>query len=541
LRKIALKYFTLYPYFSFEVIFINQRLLVRLLAARTILGRRDSMRRALLAVMLLLFCGIAATVEAEEGLLASGIKEYQEENYEEAVVTLQEARAKEPGSAQAAYYLGLAQYQTGSEQEAVLNLKMALTLSPPAKEAAVTLVNILNSQDDRQEAAKWIAWAEKEQVSPADIAYQKGILLDRQGESDAAIKAFASAAKADSSYTQQSNLQIAGVHAKELDADEAVKSLQAVITSDPTSEMAEFARDLEKKLTTREGFKKWRFFGGITYQYDDNVVLSPSTTITGLQFPGKRDSSFSENAQIQYNAETLGRWQFSSQYSINNNNYFEIDTFNQFAQTLSLIPSYRRPKVTYSSPVTVSHSLLDYKNYLVSVSVKPTASIVLASDQIAQVAFGYTRKEFLQDPSSADENRDANVYNGLFSYMYIFGNGKSVLTLRYEPSYEDAAGNNWTNFGNRLAIDLILPVMDKTFAILSGEGMWQNYLNASTVTLAPGVKREDSIYSASVTLSRECMEGLFVNLIYNHTTANSNIAVYDYDRNVVSLGVEYRY
>ncbi|WP_054695081.1 hypothetical protein [Geotalea toluenoxydans] len=120
----------------------------------------------------------------------------------------------------------------------------------------------------------------------------------------------------------------------------------------------------------------------------------------------------------------------------------------------------------------------------------------------------------------------------------MFAGEKGFFNLRYEFSLEDAQGNNWSYLGNRLNADLLLPLASRTSVIISLEGFWQNYLNNHTIY---GMKREDATYAATVNLSHELTDGVFVNFQYFHASDFSNLALYEYDRNVYSTGVEVRF
>jgi hypothetical protein len=72
----------------------------------------------------------------------------------------------------------------------------------------------------------------------------------------------------------------------------------------------------------------------------------------------------------------------------------------------------------------------------------------------------------------------------------------------------------------------------------SGEVFWQHYDHRHTVF---DVVRRDKTYTGSAGLIWEIVKGLSVNLQYSHTRADSNIAVYDYKRNVYNVGVEYTF
>ncbi len=75
--------------------------------------------------------------------LQDGMNQYNADNYEEAIEIFQKIRAADPGSSQAAFFLGLTYKQINDFQHALQPLQDAATLKPPIKEAVVELIDVL--------------------------------------------------------------------------------------------------------------------------------------------------------------------------------------------------------------------------------------------------------------------------------------------------------------------------------------------------------------------------------------------------------------
>ncbi len=490
-------------------------------------------------LLLGLLVTLPSVVTAGQSLLDQGIAEYRAESYEEAIVTLGDCVRQQPDSAAAAYYLGLSLMQTGDLEGAAGQFRAALERQPGMREVYPELIECLYLQDRLPEARTRISAAEGVGVDPAAIAFLKGKVLAKQDDGAGAIHAFTAAKKADRAYGQQADFQIAQLRLQAGDADAARESLRAVIADNPTSELANFAREYERRLSALpEGYRMWRLFLRVNYQYDDNVLVKPSTDIAGLNLPSGHDQSSSQTMRLLYEAPSSGPWLFNAQYSLYNNSYFRLDQYSQLSQTVTLVPAYRLPRAVLSLPVAYTHTLLDYRGYSQQLAVKPTATLMFTPEQLVQAGFGYSWRDYLQAPVAAEEDRDAQSYSGQVGYLYLFADSRGVANLRYEFSFDDAAGNNWSNIGNRLTLDLVVPLSKKTSAVVSLDGWWQEYLNSHT---AYGVKRSDSSYAATATLSHELVERLFLNLQYAHSTVYSNIPLYEYDRNVYSAGLELRF
>ena len=71
-----------------------------------------------------------------------------------------------------------------------------------------------------------------------------------------------------------------------------------------------------------------------------------------------------------------------------------------------------------------------------------------------------------------------------------------------------------------------------------GSQHFQDFLHTHTVF---GKKREDEIYTASVSFRWNVFDDASMNLQYSYVRADSNIAVYDYTRNIYTAGIEYRF
>ncbi len=220
--------------------------------------------------ILLLSFAFVSDLYAIENFLEKGISEYRSENYEEALELLIKAREQQPQSSEAAFYLGMTHKQMGNYRESYKNLKESVHLTPPVIDAYPELIEVLYYLNELKEAKIWINRAEKEGVKPAPVAFLKGLILLKEGKHTQAIEAFKKAKEIDPSLTQPADFQIAIAHAKEKRFKEANESLKAVISMDPVSELASFAKEYERSFSkTVQAYQAWRFLAGLYYQYND--------------------------------------------------------------------------------------------------------------------------------------------------------------------------------------------------------------------------------------------------------------------------------
>jgi len=487
-----------------------------------------------------------------EAALEKGIAEYKAENFEEAVGYLSEARRKLPNSSIAAFYLGLSYKQTGIYRQSVNNFRDALSLTPPVTDAYTELIEVLYNLNEFKEAKEWIAKAEKEGIRPAHISFLKGMVFAKEDNNQGAIGAFKKAKELDSSLAQSSDFQIAMIYAKDRKIAEAKESLKAVISIDPTSELASFAKEYENALArTLAAYKTWRFTIGAGYQFDTNVISQP-TSFVGIAAvdvaSGKKDSSIFNSLRIDYAPMTSGDLSFNAQYNAYTNNYFHGPAFkyDTFLQSISLIPGYNLKRGSVTLPLNYSHVWLTEHEYMHITTLKPTLSVMLFPDLIGLFSLGYGKREMINASLDPDEDRDANIYNASVGYVYPFMDGKAMINFKYEYSLEETDGRNWDNNGNRMNLGLLLPLRDKINMVMSGDVFVQKYKNYSTIFNAPGypdkpTERFDKIYSGSAGFIWEIFKNLNLNLQYSYTRADSNFPIYDYERSVYASGLEYSF
>lgn len=482
----------------------------------------------------------AAILHAADNSLQKGIEQYKSENYEEAVGILKDARTQEPDSSVAAFYLGLTYKQLKEYGLAEKNLRDSLQLTPPVKDAYLELAEVLYTLEQYNEAEGWVVKSEQEGVKPAKAAFMRGLILLKRGKTDEAIRSFNKSKELDPSLSQPAGFQIALAQIQTRQFDEAQKSLRAIEEIDPATDLASFAKEYEKSLSrTMAIYKPWRFTVGVAYQYDDNVILKPTSEIPGVEITGERDSSIVGTLGVIFSPRLKAPYFLNCQYNLYTNTYFKVNSHNLIIQSLSVTPGINIKNGSLSLPLSYSYDLVHQRGYLSDFSAKPALQIAFKPTHIGRISVGYERREFLQAPFDKNEDRDGNVFSTSAAYIHPFAEGTGIFNLIYEFSIDDTDGRNWDNIGNRFSLGLLLPNLVKQISlIISGDAFFQNYQHDNTIF---DIQRNDKTYTASATLLRELFKGIYLNLQYSYTRAESNIPVYDYDRNIYTAGIEYRF
>lgn len=473
------------------------------------------------------------------GFLAQGIKDFKAENYEEALSSLLKARKEEPSSSVAAYYLGLTYKQLQNYKEAAIHLADALKLTPGVKDARLDLAEVYYLLGLQEESLKQLSLAEQEGVKPAQTAFLKGLVLMKLDKNKDAADAFKKAKELDASMTQAANFQIGIALVREGNADEAGKMFKEVIVADPNSDMAQFANQYIEALSRKlEGAKPFKLTLNANYQYDSNVILKPSSQTVSGGISGEYDSVYVGMLRAEYTPVASGQFNLKTQYSLYYSNHDRLHTYDVMSHTLSVIPGYAMMDSMLNLLLSYNYTSVDNSDYLYTGEISPGYTFTLVPGQMAQLAFRYQYKEFIKPPYAKTEDRDSQEYAASMGWFWFFAGNKGFVNLKYELNKEDTDGINWSYTGNKGDLNIIVPLTTAVKFNVYGEAYYQEFDHTNTYFLKP---RQDITYTGSAMLSYKFFKNLEAQAQYTYTSADSNIAIYDYDKNVTSVGIEIRF
>lgn len=471
--------------------------------------------------------------------LEEGIALYQRENFDEAEQALQKAREEEPSSTRAAYYLGVTAKRLQKYKEARQHLSDAVSGTPKIKEALPELIEVLYQLNDAAEAEKWIGVAEQENVRPAQTAFLKGLVLMRQDKPTEAIESFKKAKELDVSMQQAADYQIGMAHLRQESFSEAAEAFKEVLVLDPNTDIGAYANEYVKALERRrDADRPWKLNVGVYGEWDDNVVLKPSDSTT-VQDIGSEDD-FRE--VVTLSAEYNHRWNEGFGTKLSYDLYFanqeDLDQFDVHSHTFGVTPSWYAKQFTFSLPILYNYTWVDNDDFLGTVTVNPTVNVRAGTSQVFQGSVKLQDKNFFRTPVLADEDRDAfRVAPGVAWYWFFMDN-QGFLGGRYEYDYEDTDGRNWEYSGHRGNVSFQWPFTAELKGTVSAEYYAQDFENTHSIF---NTKREDDSTTLSALLSYSFTKQLELQFRYTYVNHDSNLSLYEYDRNVYSTGVAYRF
>ncbi|MBI5971370.1 MAG: tetratricopeptide repeat protein [Deltaproteobacteria bacterium] len=481
-----------------------------------------------------------APAEADSESIGRGIANLKEENYEEAIEDFKRAREEAPLSSIAAYHLGVAYKKTQAYKEAKIHLEDALKLSPAVKEAVLELADAYYQTGDNDAALAAIAIAEKENIQPGQTALLKGMVLIKTLKYQEAIEAFTKAKEADASFSQAADYQI-GVANMQLGRLAAAKDIfKEIIIKDPNADISGFAKQYIDAISERQKVEKEiSVTVGLQYSYDDNVLLKPGDSSFAEKVTNEADSSTVATLRAEYAPKTAGPASFKAQYSYYVNAHYKLASHDVQSNTVSLVPGYNMSGSAASLIMSYNFTMVDDDDYLQTYSVSPTYQLALGGSGFAQAFYRWQRKDYKKNVLFIDETKDGDTNAAGLSGYYLFDGNKGFVNMSYTYDREFTSGANWRYVGHKGGLGLLYPVTTKLKFNLSGEFYYQKFDKQNSVFLK---SRRDRTYTGSALLSHPVWEDwVDFQLQYVFIRGDSNVAVYDYDKNVYTAGLEARF
>ncbi len=471
--------------------------------------------------------------------IEQGVKLYRQENFDEAVPILQKARKENPDSSLAAYYLGITYKQLQDYRQARSQLIDAVTLTPRIKEALVELIDVMYQLGDFKGAKEYIEIAERENIKPAQVAFLKGLVLLKDGEAADAITAFEQAKGLDNSLTQAADYQIGIANLKEKNYKDAKKVFQEIIILDPNSDLAGLSYEYMDALKRKEEAERpFRATLNVSGQYDTNVLLKPGDDTVATGITNESDWREVTNFMGQYRQKIGEKFGIDSQYSMYWAHQNKIGAYDVMSHTVTVTPNYYIKNGTIGVAAGYNYTDVGESKYMTTITASPVVNYVIRNNHMLQANFKYQKKDFARESFIDDENRDSNDYGGGLGYFFFFAQNKGFFGLHYGLNKEDTKGRNWEYLGNRITATALIPFLKKFRLSLAGDVLLQDFSNTNSIF---NVKRNDETYTASSMLGYTFWKEAELQFRYTYIKDHSNIKVYDYDRSIYSVGIEYKF
>jgi tetratricopeptide (TPR) repeat protein len=499
-------------------------------------GRHIPVYLGLGIVMLALV--VPSVSRAQELLFSKGLAEFNAERYEAALDLFTQANKADPKNATVLYYLGLTQVRVNDLQSALTSFQEVVRVDPTFEKVHYDLGLVLYNLGNYEEALKEFQRAEKQEPDRAMLQYYQGYIYYLTNEFEKSLPYFAKAGELDPGLAQTAYFFSAMAYLKMQQTDKSQEEFQKTVDLDPTSELAVAAKSYLERLAEREVPKKWSLDASISYQYDDNVVLEPSSGSSATRISDDSDNRTVLFVIADYNMVTRPTWGLTARYSLYQSIHETLHDYDIQNHQGGLFYFYRgkvmdtpyRLRLGYK----YTNTLLDENRYMESQEIGGTVDLVPGANLLTRLRYRFRDSDYHFSITRPSADRDGiNNLVGLSQYFFFAGR-KGFLRLAYAFDYDSTTGSNWDYEGHEVNATLHFPFLLRSSMELTTGYYNQDYDNTDTFFLN---KREDEEVTYGASIIKEFGKRYMVDLRFTRIENDSNISFYEYDRNIWALTV----
>jgi tetratricopeptide (TPR) repeat protein len=547
---------------------------------------RQAAARQSLAILLvflsLLFPPQAGAQQSEADVfVAQAILAYDAKRYEEALEYLREAIQQDPKNVEALYYSGLVNIALQRFEPAVQALERARTLSPDDFSVRFLLGVGYFAQERYDQAEPILNQCFRERPATDGLGYYVGFMRYRNKDYAGALEAFKAETSQNPSIVQLTHfysglaLAVMGLPERattELDA--ATRGL----TSSPITGPAERLRD----AIAAGGGAGNRFHAEVRlgFTYDTNVKVLPNPSndplSNAIRFGDTKSPGELASVTLSYDWLRYGNWESTIGYQFFQtlvNNFHDFDVQDQ---VVTLGGTYRGAfesgalagsRYFIGGQYAFDNQLLGENQFLRrnTGTLFGTLQLNAGGDSfwnptnvfspIFRVQ-GKVFNNFTGTPLPPEENRDAMNYMVGASHTFYWSGDRHWFRVGYQWDADVARGRNWSYRGNRVlaGVQYTLPWWQTRLGY-NMDVHFANYLHANSLfpILHPGTVQRADIEQTHIFVVEQPLPFLLrpqagatraplaLRVEYQVGVTSSDIALYAYDRNVVSVSISFQY
>ncbi len=540
-------------------------------------------RRAFLAVMLVLDLCLAnacllagaptpAVAQQSEAdvFVAQAILAYDARKYDEALALLKDALELDPKNVEALYYTGLVLMAQQKTEQAVEVLEKARALAPRDLSILFLLGVAYFALERYDQAEGPLTAVFNGRPQTEGIGYYVGLIRYRKKDYQGALKAFRAETSKNPNIQQlvrfYSGLTLAILGLPEQAAAEVDAALR-LQTGSALTGPAERIRD--SLASARDAERRFHADVRVGFLYDSNVAVvpQPSHDPTAESLRRRKTATPGEIAalRLEYAWLRTGPWESTVTYSFFQTYNNRLPDFNVQNHLVAGALTYRAAVGAMPFQVGTQYSWdylsLGNDDFLQRHTATVFGTLVENQGNLTTVLARFQNKDFYASPGQLeDEDRDARNWMVGLTHVFRFAQDKHYIRVGYQFDYENTDGRNYTYAGNRFLAggQYTLP-WGSTRLKYDFDLHQRHYLHANTLlpVVNPGTReREDfeqnhvvrveqvlaaNIGPASIGCAPTAPCPLTLAAEYQRTVADSNLAVYSYNRNVWSLTLSWQY
>jgi hypothetical protein len=339
----------------------------------------------------------------------------------------------------------------------------------------------------------------------------------------------------DPSLEQETSLFLGRIYMETGDTSTAVEYLaEAGRARDPR--VAFLSRDLSRRIQVEviSPAKRWDLYGFATVGYDSNVVLNPQDSSVDFPISDQDDFRIEFYGRARYFALTGNRHNVALGYSLYQTLYQDLSDYNLQGHLPEFLYWWEGRQWRFWTLLGLDYYYLDNEDYLRR--WHGTASVAWTTpNQSGRVRLFYRyRNDTYFDAPDSDGNED---YFGAELYLFPWANKNRYLQMG--AGYGDRESTPDFDYKTRAAETTFLSPVGEDWYLFAGAYFTNyDYDEINTFFEAP---RDDTVWELAGRATYQL--GAYTNLLleYRYTDHSSTIPFYDFDRQIISVGIEARY
>jgi hypothetical protein len=339
------------------------------------------------------------------------------------------------------------------------------------------------------------------------------------------------------------------------DLDEARRAFEAVAAAEPESEHGRSAKDLLARpevAAAREPPSRWKLNASAGMEYDTNVVLLPGGTSPPAGTSGISQQSDYRSVltgSFNYQALQVDRLTAGIGYGIYQSFHSRLSGFDVEDHMPSASVRYQDGTLGVSLQYVYNYTLVGRSPYLNANTALAGITWLESPNTFTQVQLRYMDKVFRDGRFLLNSARNGkNWLAGVTQYL-LFAENEGRMWVGYIYDQDVTGGGSpavagppnqldnadWAYRGHHITTGIELPPMKTLQISLGFDWIHQQYLNPNSYSVDGRTRRRDNIYSFTGAVSRDFNDHLSLTVQYTYNRDDTNVDVFTYTRNIISL------
>ena len=466
--------------------------------------------------------------EASSPSLIRGLQFYNEAKYDQALNEFSKILEKDPSNIEAHYFKGLTFNKAEKPDKAVATFKKVLEMDSKYSGARLQLGIAYFKLKSNAEAIKEFKTVLEKDDQNSTAHLFMGFTLQQMEQYEDSLIHFQTAMSLDPSLNQIALFQIGMAYDEMDEKEEAKLAMELVLDEGLETETAKEAQRILDQLGGKisSGENLWWVTAGMSWQYDDNVVLEEQDTLSEEQ-----DMSLNYEISIGRRFVFSPNIGFELGYDFSQSLWEKLPEFDFESHNLNTSTSYASGNWDADLSYSFNYSYLDRSALVATHNFSPRLGFVSKANLYTSASYSFSRNNFLSDNA-----RDGVNHSWSLSQFLFFMENQAYALVSYGIDLEDTEDPEFDYTGHSALASVRLPGPLKITANLNYSYNFQNYNN---VTASIGERRFDKKHTLQLQLSRYFFDSYEVNIDVQRVMSDSNIASADFVQNVFLLGLKY--